>query len=244
MRGLRPRTGRRLAGFVRHRLLMQRFRILTAASAMLFASAAFGQSAECKSGVEALEQKDYTRTVDLLSQCLTLPLPKAPRAFVLRARAQAEGELGQFAAALKDAKESIALEKPRDVWPWIELALYYRGLKQWDEALTALRSALNYDEDGPGTGPGMAVYYHTGQTLHAAGRYVEATEAYTKGIPKQPDYGYALYRRALSYEALGDRLQAKRDLFRAAELAPKDGYEPEIAAKLKEYGFEVRVRTN
>jgi len=86
----------------------------------------------------------------------------------------------------------------------------------------------------------MAVYYHTAITLHRTKRFSEAIEAVTKGIPKQPDYGPALYQRALAYEALGDQTQAKRDLFRVMELEPKEGYEPEIVAKLKEYGFTPR----
>lgn len=132
---------------------------------------------------------------------------------------------------------------PEDVWPFVMLGAYYRELKQYDLSLAALRDALKYDEDGPNTGPGMAVYYHTGQTLHAAGRYAEAIEAYTIGIPKQPDYGYALYRRALSYEALGDKTQAKRDLFRAAELEPKEGYEEDIKTKFVEYGISANDGT-
>ena len=46
----------------------------------------------------------------------------------------------------------------------------------------------------------------------------------------------------LAYEALGDRDQAKRDLFRTAELAPMEGYDPEVVEKLKEYGFDAKVR--
>lgn len=122
------------------------------------------------------------------------------------------------------------------------LGAYLREDKNFEQALDALRTAMHFDEDGPGTGPGMAVHYHTAKTLHQMGRYKEAIEMMTKGIPKQPDYGYALFHRALSYEALGDKVQAKRDLFRAAELVPKDGYEPEIAAKLKEYGFIIKVK--
>lgn len=121
------------------------------------------------------------------------------------------------------------------------LGAYLREDNKFNEALEALRAAFQFDEDGPGTGPGMAVHYHMAQTLHKLGRYQEAIETMTKGIPKQPDYGYALYQRALSYEAIGDRVQAKRDLFRAAELVPKDGYEPEVAKKLKAYGFAVKV---
>jgi len=122
------------------------------------------------------------------------------------------------------------------------LGAYLRENGQIEESLEALKAAHRYDEDGPGTGPGMAVYYHTAQSLHKAGRYAEAIESLTKGIPKQPDYGWALYQRALAYEALGDKIQAKRDLFRAFELTPKEGYEPEIAAKLREYGFSAKVR--
>lgn len=51
-----------------------------------------------------------------------------------------------------------------------------------------------------------------------------------------------LERHILSYEAIGDRVQAKRDPFRAVELTPKNGYEPEIAQKLGEYGFTVKMR--
>jgi len=209
---------------------------------MLLGSSVLAQPLECTSGLHAFDRKEWKLSDDLLSQCLTLELPKATRAAVLRARGQARSQLGQFAGALEDQKESMALQKPKDVWPWIALAIDHRELKQFDEALAALRSALDYDENGPGTGPGMAVYYQTGWTLHDAGRYAEAIEAYTKGISKQPGFGSALYRRALSYEALGDRLQAKQDLSRAAELTPKDGYESEVAAKFKEYGFDVRVR--
>jgi len=121
------------------------------------------------------------------------------------------------------------------------LGAYYREANQFSESLAALQVAMKFDEDGPGTGPGMAVHYHMAQTLHRAKHYKEAIEVMTKGIPKQPDYGYALYQRALSYEAIGDTTQAKRDLFRAAELVPKEGYEQEIAAKLAEYGFAVKV---
>jgi len=144
--------------------------------------------------------------------------------------------------ALEDQKAAISIQAPRDVWPLVMLAVYHRELKQFDEALSALKSAQKYDEDGPGSGPGIAVYYHMGQTLHQAGRYAEAIDAYTKGILKKPDYGYALYHRGLAYEALGKREEAKSDMQRAAELAPKEGYEPDVVVKLKQYGFVAPLR--
>ena len=192
---------------------------------------------ECQVGLGFAKAENYFAAVGHLSSCLDAKLPPQAHAFVLQTRAQCYSKLGQPDLALRDQKASLEIAAPKDVWPLVMLGVYYRQLKQYDLALAALRDALQYDEDGPGTGPGMAVYYHTGQTLHEAGRYTEAVEAYTRGIPKQPDYGYALYHRALSYEALGDKVQAKRDLFRAAELAPKEGYEKEIQAKLAEYGL-------
>ncbi len=215
---------------------------LTLAGVLLGASVG-AQPVDCRSGLQALERKDYPVALDSLAKCLDLQLKESARAFVLNARAHAYASTKQFDRAAQDQKESIDLEKPKDVWPFVMLGFYYREQKKYDESLTALKLAAEYDEDGAGTGPGMAVHYHMAQTLHLAGRYEEAIEAATKGIPKQPDYGYALYQRALSYEALGNKEQAKRDLFRAFQLTPQSGYEAEVAAKLREYGFSPKVRS-
>lgn len=195
---------------------------------------------DCQAGTDSFKAKNCFAAVNQLSNCLAIKLPSSARAWVFQMRAQCYSKLNKPDLALEDQKTSLELDSPKDVWPLVMLGVYYRELKQYDASLTALKEALKYDEDGPGTGPGMAVYYHTGQTLHQAGRYAEAIEAYTLGISKQPDYGYALYRRAVSYEALGDKEQAKRDLFRAAELAPKEGYEEDINAKLTEYGLSTK----
>ena len=191
----------------------------------------------CQNGIASFGAGNCSVAVGQLTDCLALGLPPPMQAFVLQARAQCHSKNKQPGLALKDQKASLEISPAKDVWPYVMMGVYYRELKQYDLSLAMLNKALEYDEDGPGTGPGMAVYYHTGQTLHEAGRYAEAVEAYTLGIPKQPDYGYALYRRALSFEALGDKIQAKRDLFRAAKLEPKEGYEADIKSKLVEYGF-------
>jgi len=210
------------------------------ACSLTAASVVFAQIERCGQADAAARAENYAAAVEHYSACLTVPLMPSSEARALTLRAQAYGELKQFDRALSDQKEALSIEKPRDVWPLVMLSVYYRGLNDYEPALAALRDAMKLDEDGPGTGPGMAVHYHMGQTLHAMGRFKEAIESYTLGIPKQPDYGYALYRRALAYEALGNREMAKRDLFRVTELEPRDGYEAHIAAKLKEYGFSVR----
>jgi tetratricopeptide (TPR) repeat protein len=209
---------------------------------LVFTALAQAQPADCQAGLQQIDAKRFAESIQSLSSCLKEPLPAEARAFVLQARAHAYGEMRQWSSAAEDQRASIQFTEPKDVWPYVMLGAYLRESKKFAEALEALENARKYDEDGPGTGPGMAVYYHTAQTLHQSGKFKDAIEAMTNGIPKQPDYGYALYQRALSYEALGDRVQAKRDLFRAAELTPKDGYEPEIARKLQEYGFTVKMR--
>lgn len=225
--------------------MTSRFIVIMLASLWAMASFATPNTApappnDCQTGINSARAENCSDAVNQLSSCLTRQLPPPARAFVLQARAQCYSTLKQPELALKDQKEALAIEPPQDVWPFVMLGVYYRELKQYDLSLAALKDALKYDEDGPKTGPGMAVYYHTGQTLHAAGRYAEAIDAYTIGIPKQPDYGYALYRRALSYEALGDKVQATRDLFRAAELEPKEGYEEDIKAKFAEYDISAK----
>lgn len=195
---------------------------------------------DCQAGAASFKAENCFAAVGQLSNCLAMSLPSPARAWVLQMRAQCYSKLKKPDQALQDQNASLQLDSPKDVWPLVMLGVYYRELKQYEASLAALKEALKYDEDGPGTGPGMAVYYHTGQTLHQAGRYAEAIEAYTLGIPKQPDYGYALYRRALAYEAIGDKEQAKRDLYRAAELAPKEGYEDDIKDKLSEYGLSAK----
>jgi tetratricopeptide (TPR) repeat protein len=217
-------------------------RKLVVASLFIVCAFAQAQPVDCQTGLQQIDAKRFAEAIQSLSSCLKEPLPAEARAFVLQARAHAHGELRQWSVAVEDQKASVQAIEPKNVWTYVMLGTYLRESKRFSEALEALKSGLKYDEDGPGTGPGMAVYYHTAQTLHQSGKFKEAIEAMTKGIPKQPDYGYALYQRALSYEALDDRVQAKRDLFRAAELTPKDGYEPEIATKLQEYGFTVKVR--
>ncbi|HSH97498.1 MAG: tetratricopeptide repeat protein [Methylophilaceae bacterium] len=222
---------------------MKRLLILPLLTLLLSCSAK-ADLADCKAGIEANGKKEYLLAIESLTKCLNLPLKNEAQAYILAERAGAYFNTKQYNLAIDDQKQAIVLEKPKDVWPLLMLGAYYREVKEFDKSLEAINAAFNYDEDGPGTGAGMAVYYHKARTLYEAGRYNEAIESYTLGIPKQPDYGYALYERGRSYEAVGNKDMAKRDMFRAFELTPQEGYEPEIAAKLKEYGFNAKIRSD
>ena len=193
----------------------------------------------CSAGRDANIAKQYREAIEPLTRCLANDLDADYRAHILQNRAFAYHRTKQYEMALTDQKESIALKKPADPWPYITIGVTYKELKRYEESLAAFRVAAAIDATGGGGG--MPFYYNTGETLHEMGRYTEAIEAYTKGIPFQPGYGYVFYRRALSYEALGDRERARLDLAQALKLVPKDGYEPEIEAKINEYGFVTRV---
>jgi len=207
----------------------------------VFAAPSFAQPAECQAGMKAYVAKTYDEALPSLAQCLSLPIPSEARSLILQVRAEVYGAQEKWALAIGDQQAAIAAIPPKNAWPYVMLGAYFRKAHRLDESIAALQTAMTFDEDGPGSGPGMAVHYHMAQTLHEAKRYREEIEVLTKGIPKQPDYAYALYQRALAYEALDDRDQAKRDLFRASEIAPKDGFPPAIAAKFAEYGFHVKA---
>jgi tetratricopeptide (TPR) repeat protein len=203
--------------------------------------AAFAQPPpECQEALDAVDQARHADVLGAVNRCLDLDLTPGARAFMLQVRAKEFARLARPRDALRDQLASIALDTPRDVWPWVMLGVYHRDLKQYPQSLAALGEAMRHDEDGPGTGPGRAVYYQTGWTLHEAGRYAEAIAAYTKSIRKQPDDGHAFYRRGLAYEATHAVDKARADYANAARFVPDEGFEAEIAAKLKAHGYVVK----
>lgn len=199
---------------------------------------------DCQTGAEAMKKEDYRAAIAPLTKCASLPLPARALSEVLQARAQSLSEVGRHQEALEDQKKSLSLAKPGTVWPLVMLAVYHRSLKQYSESLAALAEAQNYDEDGPGTGPGMAVGYHTGWTLQEKGEHARAIETFTSAIPKQPDYGWVFFRRALSYEAIGDQPHAREDLAKAYELVDPEGYDAVLLEKFKQYGYTPKLKKN
>jgi|CXWL01.1.fsa_nt_gi tetratricopeptide (TPR) repeat protein len=221
---------------------MKLLHLIIIATAINSWSPASAQPLDCRTGSEAAKKKNYRAALSHLDNCLNASLTGEYRVSMLMVRAQSYMGLKKYEVATNDLEEAVALDKSRNAWPWIEMSIAHREQKQYDKALDAIAEAEKCDEDGPGTGPGMAVFYHKGWALHEAGQYKAAIKSYTQGIPKQPDYGWALYRRALAYEALGDRVRAKNDLRRFVKLKSQDGYEAHVAAKLRKYGFDAQVR--
>jgi len=201
---------------------------------------------DCQAGVRSYASEDLASAMPALSRCLDLQISTLTRARILRVRGEALAKLSRFQEALDDQKQSLLLAEPEDAWPLIALSIYHRNLKQYDEALSALERAKQYDKDGLGTEPemsagdarpGMSIWFQTGLTLKEMGQYQKAINAFTSAVPKQPEYSPAYYYRSLCYEALGDRVHAKEDLGRAYGLSYPSERDPEFLAKLAEYGI-------
>lgn len=211
---------------------------------LFFLTLLIGQAAEnpCVTGSEASRKNEHEQAVALLTTCLRSGISNEYRVSMLMVRGQSYMGLKNYRLAAQDIDEAIFLDKSGNAWPWIVLSMCRRQEKKYDKALEAIAKAEKLDEDGPGSGPGMAVNYHKGWALQDAGRHKEAIEAYTRGIKHQPTYGWAFYQRGLSHEALGDKKRARRDFAQAAKINPEGGYEEHIVKKLKQYGFKAKLR--
>ncbi|MBL0125555.1 MAG: tetratricopeptide repeat protein [Betaproteobacteria bacterium] len=229
---------------------------------------AVARSSRCEEGVNAAVSEKHAEAISILSECLEKRPSESARARLLEFRAQAYMKLNMAAQALDDQKLSVSIERSRnswwvdtkpdevpqapddqkltiikipkrDVWSLIRLASYHRELKQYDEALAVLKEAEKYVGDGPHSG--LHVAFYVGRTLYEMGRYAEAVDAFTLGLAKQPTYTYAIYNRGISFQALGNAEQAKRDFLRLAELAPAEDYISEIVEKLKEFKIDLKL---
>lgn len=197
----------------------------------------------CRSGRDAVERRAYSTALSHLTRCLEIEgLSMREVAAALHLRAMAHANTGEPRKASEDYRRSLGIRPAQVAWDLIPLGIYLREAGEHDESLEVLQQALALDEDGPGSGPGVAAYYHYGWALHELKRYAEAVDAYAKGIAKQPDFEGTYLRRALSYEAIGERGRARADIARIAEIGRSRGLDPaaapeEYRAKFLEYGL-------
>jgi tetratricopeptide (TPR) repeat protein len=201
------------------------------------------QDLPCRSGRDAIERGAYSTALSHLTRCLELEsLSIRGMATALDLRAMAHAKTGEPRKASEDYRRSLGIRPAQVAWDLIPLGIYLREAGEHDESLEVLQQALALDEDGPGSGPGVAAYFHVGWTLHELRRYAEALDAYAKGIAKQPEFEGTYLRRALSYEAIGERGKARADIARIAEIGRARGLDPadapeEYRAKFLEYGL-------
>jgi tetratricopeptide (TPR) repeat protein len=151
-------------------------------------------------------------------------------------------ESGDALAALADAKtslgaydEALAIYRGMlDKWPHAKYSTYMRieGIYltqgEYDKALGTLDDLVK----SAGPQSGMAYHYHRGWVLSEMGRYDEAIAEFSAGLKSQPDYSWALVKRACAYGRTGKLAEAVADQDAAVKLFDRDLAEPLQEAKL------------
>lgn len=198
----------------------------------------------CEYGVNAAREGKYEEAVKVISSCLVLPgLAATARADALQARAWAHSNLLHHSLAVEDQEEAFKLQPPSDYREFINYASYLRRVGRHQSSLDAVLTAERMDGDKVS----MMTQYNKGWSLAELGRHKEAAEAFTKGIPVQPDYAFVYWRRGLAYEGLGEKQLAQRDFEQCAQLlisknnvAAAGELLPAMRAKLHQYGLDKR----
>jgi tetratricopeptide (TPR) repeat protein len=157
-------------------------------------------------------------------------------------RAWAHFSLRQDSQAVTDEEAAFKLKPPSDYREFMNYSSYLRRVKRYQDSLKALRSAEEIELKNGSVS--MMTQYNLGWTLFELERYEEAVKAFTLGIPKQPDYPFAYWRRGLAHEAMGKKTLAKSDFESAGRLfvANKDKWKNEdlknVRDKFIQYGIE------
>jgi len=196
----------------------------------------------CEAGNDAAHAGDYEQAVSIISTCLALPgLPKDQRAEAFEVRAWSHSNLKKHTLAVEDQEAAYKLRPPSEYRQFINYASYLRAAGRIQDSLAAILTAERME----GEKVSMMTQYNKGWSLLELGRHREAVEAFTKGIPIQPDYAFVYWRRGLAYEGLGDKKQARSDFERSATLlieknnvAAAGDLLPAMKEKLRQYGLE------
>lgn len=197
----------------------------------------------CIPGYEKLKAGQYVQARELLTRCVnSAAISDSNRRNGYLDRAMANDSLGEHQAAVRDQEAAFAINGEKAYGELINYTLYLRQAGRLEDSLGAIQQAQRMDqEEGVVT---MPVQYHLGWTLQALGRHQEAVEAFTVGLPAQPDFAAVYYRRGVSYEVLGQQGKAREDFKRVSQLlqTPSRGNTGESGEqlfrdKLKEYGL-------
>lgn len=175
------------------------------------------KAAFCDLGYKFAQGDNYEIATSLLSKCLNLEsLSNEHRAIYLQARAWSHYSLENFEQALSDQEESFDLRPPATHREFINHASYLRKLDKFQESLDPLIKAETIDEKHGH--PSMMTQYNLGWSLYELGRYEEAIEAFSKGVPHQPDYPFVFFRRGLAYDRIGETENARIDFAKFVDL--------------------------
>ncbi len=138
-----------------------------------------------------------------------------PSANAFIAEGNALVALGAYADATAAFMKARELEQPDPLAALISLARVERILGHYDAALAYIDESFRLHGEASAT---MPMYYHRGWILRLQGRFAEAIDAFSKGLPKQPTYHAAYYQRACAHVELGEFDMAIADAKQALDL--------------------------
>jgi tetratricopeptide (TPR) repeat protein len=202
-------------------------------------------SVACEYGTNAAREGKYDEAVKLISTCLaSAGVSDTLRADALKARAWSYSNLSQHALAVDDQEKAFKLRPPANYLEFINYASYLRRVGRYQDSLDAVLAAERIEAGKVS----MMTQYNKGWSLLELRRYKDAVDAFSKGVPGQPDFAFVYWRRGLAYEALGERQLAERDFEQCAELlinqnkvATAGELLPAMREKLRQYGLDKRL---
>ncbi len=140
--------------------------------------------------------------------------------------------LGWYPEAMAAFEEAYKLDQPKPYWSLIRLSEPQRIIANYDGALKYLDQALKI----AGAHAGMPIHYHRGRVFFSSGRFREAVDAFTLGIPFQKDYSWAFTFRACALAKIGEFDKAVADADAGITLHTQQA--SEAYAKTPEYLYE------
>ena len=180
-------------------------------------------------------QQHFAKVADLARECLSYnDLPVEIRSAQEQILATADVSLNQYVEAIDAENRSIELTpKPSDGQLLI-LANAYRGAHRYEESLATFDRLYTEHETmhDSTTALGMPYYFNRGSTLAEMGRWHDAIQAFTLGIPYQPAFPAVYLKRAQAREAIGDVADARDDYVEFARWATTRGVDASTRAKL------------
>ena len=120
-----------------------------------------------------------------------------------------------FPLALNDANTVIKLK--HDASSYCNRGAAYLDMKQFDNALKDFSTALHLN---PSSAP---AYDGLGETAYRLGKYQESIAYCNRALYLDPRWTDALYFRGKSYEALGKKTLAQKDIGSALSRGYKPG---------------------
>ncbi|HEV3122184.1 MAG TPA: tetratricopeptide repeat protein [Isosphaeraceae bacterium] len=162
-------------------------------------------------GAISMELEDWDHAIEDFDQVAKLD-PSDRR--VLAALGKAHRAKGHLATSLTYCNEAVR-SSPNSPWCYLERALTYRELRDWDHAFADFDEVIRLD-------PSIwSAYCNRGVGYRARGEFEKALSEMNKAVEISPNDFYNFLERGTTYREMANHAAAKADFTKAIELNPK-----------------------